>query len=265
MKIFSIYQDFFRFLEKITDASKTWELYDKTYYRPNQDFLETYFARFPLIDAAALKQRVEAIKPSDYSHLQSLVSSSPPERIIKDAYKKCRTICPPTKEPTVYLFIGFFSPDAFVMDLMGHPVIGFGLERFKDFRLLKILFAHEYAHLLLTKSPKGIPEENALEWLLVSEGLATFFSSQVFPERSLSDHLLFRRDTLNWCLAHEDLIREIFTSEQYSEEELLDIYHKGSYELGIPPRAAKYLGYLAVVNHPQPLIPSDLLKLKNTL
>jgi len=249
MKLFSLYNDFFKFLEKISPYSEKWPVYFEDYYKPHQVFFENYFAHFPLIDSSNLKERVESIKPSDYVSVLNLVAFCPPEPIIQEAYEKCSAVVPPKKAVEVYLFIGFFSPDAFVMDIEGRPVISFGLERFKDFRLLKILFAHEYAHFLLNLSRGEVPEEKKIKWLILSEGISTYFSSLIFPDRPLPDHFLFRRDRFNWCQAHERYLREIFCSGKFSSQELMDYYFKGDSELGLPPRVAKYLGFEAVKNY----------------
>lgn len=246
MKIFSLYRDFFKFLKSLSSSSDKWSVYSTCYYKPHQEFLDNYFSHFPLVDSVSLKQRVERARASDYSWLRSLMSSAAPEKIIEDAYERCINIVPPKEEPEVYLFIGFFSPDGFVMDFRGKPAICFGLERFKDFRLLKILFAHEYAHFLLNLSDGEVPTEMELKWLLISEGIGTYFSKLAIPGYKLSDHFLFNRDRLNWCQANETRIREIYCSGRFSNQELIDFYFKGNLELNLPPRAGKYLGFLAV-------------------
>jgi hypothetical protein len=246
MKIFSLYRDFFKFLDRITAHSEQWEIYFTFYYKPHRKFLETYFSHFPLINSLSLKQRVGAVKAAHYSLLRSLVSACPPEKIVLEAFEKCIKIVPPEVEPEVYLFIGFFSPDGFVMEFQGRPVICFGLERFKDFVLLRILFAHEYAHFLLNSSGGEVPGEEKIKWLLISEGLGTYFSYLAFPGCKLSDHFLFRRDRLNWCQANEARLRDVYCSGRFSKQELMDIYVKGAPELDIPPQAGKYLGFQAV-------------------
>jgi len=246
MRIFSLYRDFFEFLEKIKPDSSKWKIYTTHYFKPHQDFLENYFSHFPLIDVSNLRERVERIKASDYSLQKHLTSVCPPEKIISESYEKCRSIFFLKEEPEVYLFVGFFSPDAFVMNFRGKPVICFGLERFMDFRLLRILFAHEYAHFLLNLSGGEIPEDERLKWLLISEGIGTYFSSLAFPKSKISDHLLMRRDRLNWCQEHEGYLRDIYCSGRFSSKELIDFYRKGNQELDIPPRAGKYLGFQAV-------------------
>jgi len=246
MRIYSLYKDFFNFLDKTSTPSKQWKLYTTYYYGRHKEFLDNYFSHFPFINVSSLKQRVQSIKTSDYSLLKDLISVCSPEELIKEAYQKCEEIMPPKKEPKVYLLIGFFSPDGFILNFKGKPVICFGLERFKDFRLLRILFAHEYAHFLLHLSKGEVPERKKLEWLLISEGIATYLSSLAFPDLKLSDHLLFSRDRLNWCQENERYLREVYCSGTFTQQELTDFYHKGNSELSIPPRASKYLGFLAV-------------------
>lgn len=246
MKVCCLYHDFFTFLGKLSSPPDKWNIYSRYYYQPHREFLKSYFSHFPLINISNLKQRVEAIKASDYSQLKSLISLCPPENIVHEAYEKCLKIVSPREEPDVYLFVGFFSPDGFVMDFQGKPVICFGLERFQDFTLFRVLFAHEYAHFLLNLSGGKIPEEKRLKWLFISEGAGTYFSLLAFPEHKLYDHFLFKRDNLNWCQANESYLREIYLSGKFSSRELLDFYAKGNPELNIPPRAGKYLGFQAV-------------------
>ena len=192
MKVHSLYKDFFKFLEKIPPQADKWTHYESAYYRSHQEFLETYFSHFPLIDFSSIKERVEIIKSADYSQLKSLISACPPEPMIKEAFKKCKSIVSPEEEPEVYLIIGFFSPDAFIMEFRGKPVVCFGLERFRDFRLLKILFAHEYSHYLLNRSRGEVSADHRFKWLLLSEGISNYFSQMAFPEYKLFDHFFFR-------------------------------------------------------------------------
>ncbi len=246
MNVHSLYLDFFKFLDEVSLQSENWPAYNSIYYQPHRDFLETYFSHFPLMDSSNLRERVEAVKSADYAQLKNLVSVCPPEKIIKDAYKVCSGIVSPWEEPDVYLMVGFFSPEGFVMNFRGKPVICFGLERFRDFSLLKILFAHEYSHYLLNWSRGEAPEDKEFKWLLISEGIGTCFSQRAFPDYKLPDHLLFRRDKLNWCQENESFLRKTYCSGKYSSRELVDFYAKGNPDLNLPPRAAKYLGYLAV-------------------
>jgi hypothetical protein len=246
MKIFSLYKDFFNFIDRIPSCSNKWETYLSHYCSVHKDFFDAYFAMFPLLDSENLQQRVEATKESDYSWLRHLVTVCKPEEIVAETYERCVELIAPQEEPDIYLFVGFFSPDGFVMNIGEKPVMCFGLERFKDFLLLRILFAHEYIHYLLRLNAGEVSEAKRFKWLLISEGLATYFSSLVFPEYDLVDHLLLSRDVLNWCQVNEALIKHAYFAESHSFEELVELYKKGNIDLGIPPRVGKFLAFLSV-------------------
>jgi hypothetical protein len=246
LKIYSLYRDFFAFLDNPTFHRPKWRAYYSTYYKPHRDFFEAYFSIFPLLDLESLRDRVESVKKGDYSGLRNLLALSPPEAIIERALRRCRQVTARDEEPDVYLFVGFFSPDAFIMNLKEKAVICFGLERYKDFNLMAILFAHEYAHFLMCQSPVKIAPELEWKWRLMAEGLATVFSSRAIPERPLADHFLVRRDALNWYAEKEDLLRKIYNPEESTSKEILEIFAQGKPELSIPPRAGKYLAFQAV-------------------
>jgi hypothetical protein len=246
VNVFSLYRDFFAFLKGTKRHFPKWPAYLQRYCEPHREFFDAYFSNFPSLDRDSLRERVERIRDGDYSRLESLVAVSPPEEIIRQAYRKCRKVTAPREEPEVYLFVGFFSPDAFVLPMKGKPVICFGLERFKDFSLMDILFAHEYAHFLTGWAKGKVRAAQEWKWRLLAEGLATAFTSLVLPERALSDHFLVRRDVLNWYQANEDRLRETYDPEKHAPVELLETFIRGKPELDIPARAGKYLGFLAV-------------------
>jgi hypothetical protein len=246
LNVFSLYKDFFAFLDYKSFPVKKWKTYRAIYYHPHSKFLSTYFAHYPLLNSQSLRQRVETIKVSHYSALRHLIFVCPPEKLINEAYVRCVEIFPPENEPDVYLFIGFFSPDGFVMNYKKKPVICFGLERYRNFELLKILFVHEYAHYLLNQGSEEIPEVKRFHWLLMSEGLAAYLSTLAFPNRKLSDHLLFTNDKLNWCQKNESYIREKYFSRHLTPQDLISLYEQGDPYLDIPPRAGRYLGFRAL-------------------
>jgi|Deesub1362B_J571_1020462.scaffolds.fasta_scaffold00124_14 hypothetical protein len=248
LKINSLYKDFFKFLDNIQHFPSKWDGYLKLYYSPNKEFLDNYFSYFPFLNFSSLKNRVESIKISDYSLIKNFISLNPPEKIIEDAFIKCKKLAPPPQPPEIYLFFGFFSPDAFVIKFKGRPVICFGLERFKDFKLLKLLFAHEYAHYLININREKISFGEKIKELLISEGIGTYFSFTVFPDYRIYEHFLFTKDLYNWCLKNENYLRNIYCSGKFSFEELIKFYTIGNIDLNLPPRAGKYLGFKAVKN-----------------
>ncbi len=245
MPIISVYEDFLKFLEELDKGGAPWELYEQYYFRPHSDFLLCYWRNFTWMNLDQIEARVERIRRNDYSTLESLLHRESPEEIVGRALRRCENIFPAPEEPTIYLIVGFFSSEGFVIQSGGKPVIGIGLERFRDFRPLGLIFAHEYCHYLRSLSSQGPApeEERTLGYVLLSEGLSSLFSQLVFPERPLYEHLLISRATLNWCLANEDYVRSLLSLELDSPRLIPVLFKTGSHELGIPPRVGTYFGY----------------------
>jgi len=231
MPVFPIYRDFLRFLEALSRGESPWRAYQKYYAGPHGNFLRACWKAFG-IDEEALRARVERIRRGDYGLLEGLLQVEAPEEIALLVLRRCFRLVPPPEEPEVYLTVGFFSPDAFVVKVDDKPKIGFGLERFQDFGLLGLLVAHEYAHWLRRMS-LGFPDDENWRERLVSEGLAVLFSGQVFPELPPYRLLRLPRARWNWCLANEPLLWKRTASGTVFGEDL-------------PPRAWTYVAYRLV-------------------
>jgi len=251
LKIIPLYKRFFRFLGHWRKGRPAWPVYWRHYCFPYWRFFAAYFSLFPLLDRQALKERVGAIRPQHYWRLRLLLRNNAAEKILRAVHERCfLQAYPEDFSPIiVYLIIGFFSPEAFLLALGGEKVIVFGLERFRDLSSLDLLYAHEYAHLLLGRKKIAIPQEKKAAWYLISEGLASWFSSQVLPERPLTDHLFLRRDRFNWCLENEDFLKDIFRSSAQDLEKIIRYEQQGEMSLGLPPRALHFLGYRVVENY----------------
>ncbi len=249
MAIFPLYRDFFRFLRAIQTGRDRWQIYQELYIDPHRDFFKAYWtAFFPHIDAATFKDRVRRVRPGHYAALSDLIAHSDLSRTVADTLGLCQKRLPDIPRPDVYLMVGFFSADGFVVTLRGAPVIGIGLERYRDFHLLSIILAHEFCHyarhLTLGLNRSGCSEH--LNRILFSEGLSVCFSRQVFPERPLYDHLLMSRQRLNWCQRNEQMLLALIRERPYSDQLIPVLFGASSFFNGIPPRAGMYLGYRLV-------------------
>lgn len=263
LEIVPLYKKFFRFLEVIKKRGKPWPAYWRFYYFPYRQFFDAYFSFFPLLDREALKERVEAIRPQHYYRLRMLLRQNAVEKILRAVHPRCLRLASPEnlKQVKVYLIIGFFSPEAFLLSLKKEKVIVFGLERFRDLSSLDLLYAHEYAHWLLQEKKIVIPKGKRAIWYLVSEGLACWFSSQVLPERPLTEHLFLRRDRLNWCLENESLLKEIFRAHGHDLERIMNLEQQGDPSLGLPPRSLHFLAYQFIENQARQLSRSNFQEL----
>jgi len=249
MAIFPLYKDFFRFLRAIRAGRDPWPVYQDFYIRPHRDFFRAYWAAFfPHLDVVTLQDRVRRVRPGHYTALSDLIAGSDLSRKIANTLELCQKRLPVVSRPDVYLVVGFFSADGFIVTLRGVPVIGIGLERYRDFHLLNIILAHEFCHfarhLALGLDRSGRSER--LDRKLISEGLSVCFSRQVFPGRPLCDHLLMSRQRLNWCRRNEKMLLALIQDQPHSDQLTPVLFGTGGFSDGIPPRAGMYLGYRLV-------------------
>jgi hypothetical protein len=250
MPIYSIYQDFYTFLEAAgTTEDDLWDLYKRFYFQPHRSFFRAYWSTFfPHMDLGGLQDRVRQIRCGHYTALRQLTGNGQAERIIADALSRCRKLLTDVPEPEVYLSIGFFSADGFIVDLDDHPVIGIGLERYRNFDLLGIILAHEYCHYTrrLARGPSVGSDVIVPGEKLLAEGMSVVFSRHVFPVHKLEDHLLMSRDRLSWCQRNRDRLESLL-SQEMDPPCLIDIlFGRGDPDAGIPPRTGMYLGYRLV-------------------
>ena len=152
-----------------------------------------------------LRERVRAVRPRHYSHLLSLLRSCNLEGVCLSTLQRSSQLLQWSDEPLVYLMVGFFSPDGFVIPVGDRRVIGIGLERYKSFRNLPIILAHECCHYMQQAHPHQ-SERCTLGEAMLREGICIAFSRMVVPERPLNEHLGMSRGRLNWLRANESPI-----------------------------------------------------------
>lgn len=240
MPIHRLYTDFIRFLDKLEERARPWDAYTYNYLIPNSAFLLTYWEKVD-ISLSQIRERVERVRTRDYSHLLALLRGVDLESLVECTIERCRKVLQ-VSSPDVYLFVGFFSSDGFVIELLGRPVIGIGLERFRDFRNLSLILAHEYCHYCL----KLMETTSAVSYgeSIFSEGVSSLFSRQVYPEEPLYKHLFFTRSRLNSCIQTEfDTFRLL---KEKPLPEIHSLLREGNERLGIPPRVGHYISYRLV-------------------
>ena len=252
MPLMLIYKDFLRFLDAAASGESLWENYERLYFAPHKQFLSSYWRDCIGLGLEELRKRVQSIKPLHYSHLSSLLSSYDLEGVCISTLEKCNQLLQWADEPTVYLMVGFFSPDGFVLPVAGKPVIGIGLERYRSFRNLPVILAHECCHYV--QSLRSYQSDACtLGEAMLREGVCIAFSRMVFPERPINDHLGVSRRRFNWMLANESLIWQNLapvlnrTGKDSIQQYIYGIpnIHDGSTESAgvIPGRSGLYMGY----------------------
>ena len=243
----ALYRDFFRFLEALTQsAADPWAAYQQHYLSPHRQVLEAYWQQVIGLGEAEWRSRVQRVKPGDYAQLRSLVQSEDLSAIADQAISLCRGLLPAEREPEVYYLIGFFSPEAFLLQLDARWEIAVGLERFHSLRRLPLYLCHEYAHWARRNCGWSGPE--SLAERLASEGIAVVFTQQLLPDLPLHEHLFMHRSRFNAVQeARDRLWQEVGRELDSSAPEILQHYFAGvPGDSALPPRAGLYLGYLAV-------------------
>jgi hypothetical protein len=114
--------------------------------------------------------------------------------------------------------------DGFARYERGHHSVMLGID-FPDANLdyLKALTAHELSHVFRDHSPevwgflgkplKDVSRDEYLEAMtgrehLVSEGLATLNSQDVFPQVAIEHHHYYDSEEMQWCLNNDELINQ---------------------------------------------------------
>lgn len=251
MPLMPIYKDFFRFLDAAEAREDLWTDYERLYFNIHRQFLSSYWTNCIGLKFDKLRERVQSIRPGHYSHLLALLKSYDLESMCTETLKRCSSILRWAEEPTVYLIVGFFSPDGFVLPVENRIVIGIGLERYRSFSNLPVVLAHECCHYMQRLCIQQ--QDNRTLWeAMLSEGICIAFSKMVFPERPLTEHLGIPRGRLNWMRANEKLIWEAIkpalnsTGKDAIEQYLYGVTADNGLRTvarDIPGKAGLYMGF----------------------
>jgi len=246
----SIYKDFLKFLDVSASGGSLWENYDRLYFTPHRQFLSSCWESCIGLELEELRKRVQSIKLCHYSHLLSLLRSYDLEEVCLSTLRKCSHLLRWANEPMVYLMVGFFSPDGFVISMGDKPVIGIGLERYRSFRNLPIILAHESCHYMQhIKSYQ--PDRCTVGEAMLREGTCIAFSRMVVPDQPLTEHLGMSRGRLNWIRANERLIWQTIkpalncTGRDAIQQYLYGVPHASDKKVANAPagRSGLYIGF----------------------
>jgi hypothetical protein len=242
MSIKPLYLDFFRFLDQFHEGDP-WANYQRLYLQPYDKFFKAYWETFNHFDVKQISERVRQIKEGDYGPLRSLIQSQDPIPLGEEALHRCQLALPLYPEPSVYLFVGFFSADGVTIEVEGSPSIVLGMERFKDFKGLPLLVSHEYCHCVQRSLLKDFfpPGERTLFFAIVAEGLSVLFTKVVYPEIPLHRHLFLTPERLQWCLENQEVLLELAGADLTQEKLVPILFGPGDPNAGLPPRSGYFV------------------------
>ncbi len=243
MAVKPLYLDFIEFLGRL-GKEDPWQAYERCYVQRHSEFFEAYWKSFKHFDSSQIAGRVRRVKEEDYGQLLSLIHSQDPVPLAEETLSRCRHILPLNPEPEVYLFVGFFSVDGKTLEVSGRSAIAIGMERFKDFKDLPLLVAHEYCHCAqhsLLRNFLCAPERPLLSFI-VPEGLSVLFTEVVYPEIPLHRHLFLTPERLQWCRENQEVLLELAGADLASEKLVPILFGPGDANAGVPPRTGYFLG-----------------------
>jgi uncharacterized protein YjaZ len=239
VKIHCLYRDFFIFLRMINLESDRWAAFKRYYFGKHRDFLSHIWYEYQNFTPHNIKERVEALKKEDYAQIENELKLFDIEEHAREIVQHCNDLLHEHDPCSVYLFIGFFSPDGFVTRFHGSHVICIGLERFRSFRDFDILLSHEYCHYILNK--RGGDSSTSLIKRIIREGIAIYFSMTAYPGRADERYLLLGRDRIQGLHDMYEPILKKIKKGQLSEAQLF-----GPESEDYPPRTGYYVGFRLV-------------------
>lgn len=241
MKIHCLYRDFFIFLKMMNLARDKWQAFKRYYFEKHRDFLSAVWFSYQGYTVKNIRERVRMINKGDYADLESQLKLYDIEENTRQAIIHSRSLLLHPGLCEVYIYIGFFSPDSFVIPYGNSYVICVGLERFHSFRYYPILLSHEFCH-FIQNSINGNGEDNLIS-RLVREGISVYFSKIAYPGKKDYTYFFLKAGTYNFLNSHyRDILKKIHEGEFNS----CDLFYGNTGDL--PPRSGYYLGYRIVLD-----------------
>ncbi len=239
VKIRCLYRDFFLFLRMINLESDRWAAFKRYYFGKHRGFLSHIWYEYQNFTPGNIRERVAALKREDYAQIENELKLFDIEEHSREVVQHCNDLLHEPELCSVYLFIGFFSPDGFVTRYHGSYVICIGLERFRNFRDFDILLSHEYCHYILNK--RGGECSESLARRVVREGIAVYFSRLAYPGRADERYLFLSKERVYRL---HDMYESILENIRKGELNAVQLFGPESDTL--PPRTGYYVGFRLV-------------------
>ncbi len=213
-----------------------WTTFRRYYFEKHRDFLSLVWFGYQGYTVKNIKERVAALKKEDYADLENQLKIYDIEENTWEIMQHCKILLHDPDPCNIYLFIGFFSPDGFVLRYRGEYIICVGLERFHNFKNYDLLLAHEYCHYILNKQGGG--ERTALRDRLIREGISVYFSKLAYPGKKEHSYFFLSRGRFNYLTKNYDQIIEGLKERGLLKEELFSMESES-----LPPRSGYFIGY----------------------
>ena len=215
--------------------SDRWGAFRSYYFDKHREFLSNVWYDYQKYTPRNIRERVDMLKKEDYAQIEGELKLVDIEEKTREIIQHCKDLLHDPDSCHIYLFIGFFSPDGFVMRYRGNYVVCIGLERFRHFKNFDILLSHEYCHYILNK--QGGNGGDSLARKLIREGIAVYFSRTAYPGRDEESYFFLKRERLQYLKENFKPIVEKIREGKLEGEDLF-----GPRSKTLPPRTGYFVG-----------------------
>jgi len=212
-----------------------WGVFKRYYYNKHYEFLSNVWFDYQRYTLRNIRERVKMIKKAHYADVESALKIYDIEESTREIILHCKSLFYDPDKCDIFLFVGFFSPDAFVLRYRGDFVICVGLERFHDFQNYEILLSHEYFHYIQNKGGK---EQESPIYRLIREGLSVYFSKIAYPGKKENLYFFLNDETFALLRDNDAAIIKRIRESGVNWEDLFSAQSKK-----FPPRSGYFIGY----------------------
>jgi AraC-like DNA-binding protein len=241
LKIHCLYRDFFLFIKMMNLEKDRWKAYKRLYYNKHSDLLSEVWLRYQGYTMKDIKKLVLLIEKADYEAVENSLKIYDIEENTKEIVLRCKDLLHHQDLCNIYLFIGFSSPEAFILKYKKKYVICIGLDNFRSFHTYPVLLSHWFCNYILSIRNGGA-SENAQE-RLIKDGISVYFSKLAYPGYEECDYLFLTEDAYRYLKKHsEEIIEKTVNKGQDNDLFYEDTAH-------IAYHAGPYIGYTIVMDY----------------
>jgi hypothetical protein len=232
LRIHCLYRDFFLFLKMMNLEKDRWSAYRRLYYNKHSDVLSEVWFKYQGYTMNQIRKLVLCIKKADYRVIENILKIYDIEENTKEIILRCKDLLHHQDLCNIYLFIGFSSPEAFLLKYKKKYVICIGLDTFKSFHLYPVLLSHWFCTYFQRINNKRINWK--AENKLISDGISVYFSKLAYPGFKEHDYFFLKEEAYSYLKSHSD---EIFLktmtrghdNDIFYEDAEHNMYHAGPY------------------------------------
>lgn len=176
------------------------------------------------------------------------------KEIIAEVDKKFQNIFGVKLNTNVYLFTALSESDAITTASppVKGPIVAINLKTVAGYSKddLRILFAHEFFHVLQHQMPTNLPNAGLIDENLFVEGWATYASSLIYPGKPSWKYIsYFEKDSKQYQKFESDkklIIDSLLKDWNTKDEEKVNKYFIADSNISIPfePRSGYYIGFI---------------------